>query len=324
VRALTAFGRILTCHGLHERAVAPMRSAVELARLTHHQDLLADALMVLGLAIAFCGSRLAVPLLDEAADLAVLPRARATALLYRGIGAAHGGDPDLARTLFSDSRAICVAAGDKVISGYGLGNAVVWALAEGDIAQAGTYAREHLPVHYALRDTLGLAMALEYLAWTAAAVHDYRRSARLLGASHRATTEFGGSPVRSPRFVDEHETCEWTVRAAVGSETFGAEFRRGAALTPGERVQFALAPEHAPAADVPGPRRAWSPPVSGSPITRREQEIAALVAEGLSNRQIAAQLVISPRTAEGHVQNILVKLGFGARSEIAAWYVSRS
>jgi non-specific serine/threonine protein kinase len=64
--------------------------------------------------------------------------------------------------------------------------------------------------------------------------------------------------------------------------------------------------------------------VSGSPITRREQEIAALVAEGLSNRQIAAQLVISPRTAEGHVQNILVKLGFGARSEIAAWYVSRS
>ena len=50
-----------------------------------------------------------------------------------------------------------------------------------------------------------------------------------------------------------------------------------------------------------------------------EQQIAALVADGLSNREIAAQLVISERTAQNHVQHILGKLGFANRAQIAAW-----
>ncbi|MCF6429274.1 response regulator transcription factor, partial [Amycolatopsis tucumanensis] len=56
-----------------------------------------------------------------------------------------------------------------------------------------------------------------------------------------------------------------------------------------------------------------------NPLTARESEIAALVAKGLSNRQIAGQLVISQRTAETHVEHILAKLGFTSRSQIAAW-----
>jgi DNA-binding NarL/FixJ family response regulator len=43
------------------------------------------------------------------------------------------------------------------------------------------------------------------------------------------------------------------------------------------------------------------------------------VAEGLSNRSIAQALVISPRTVDGHVENILGKLGFSSRAQIAAW-----
>jgi non-specific serine/threonine protein kinase len=56
-----------------------------------------------------------------------------------------------------------------------------------------------------------------------------------------------------------------------------------------------------------------------SPLTRREQQIAELVAAGLSNKEIAARLVIATRTAEGHVERILVKLGFTSRTQIAAW-----
>jgi DNA-binding CsgD family transcriptional regulator len=55
------------------------------------------------------------------------------------------------------------------------------------------------------------------------------------------------------------------------------------------------------------------------PLSPRERQIAALVADGLSNRQIAAQLVISERTAQNHVQHILGKLGFANRAQIAAW-----
>lgn len=55
------------------------------------------------------------------------------------------------------------------------------------------------------------------------------------------------------------------------------------------------------------------------PLTRRETEIARLVSRGLSNKEIASTLVISPRTAEGHVEHILDKLGFSSRTQIATW-----
>ncbi len=69
-----------------------------------------------------------------------------------------------------------------------------------------------------------------------------------------------------------------------------------------------------------GLRRARS---SGQPagLTRREREVAGLVAAGMSNRQISEHLFVSERTAETHVQNILSKLGFNSRSQVAAWVV---
>ena len=56
-------------------------------------------------------------------------------------------------------------------------------------------------------------------------------------------------------------------------------------------------------------------------LTRREREVASLVATGMSNRQIAEHLFVSERTAETHVQHILTKLGFSSRSQVAAWAV---
>src|SRR6266511_581854 len=59
------------------------------------------------------------------------------------------------------------------------------------------------------------------------------------------------------------------------------------------------------------------------PLTAREEEVAELVSRGLTNRAIAEALVVSERTAQNHVQHILTKLGFTARSQVAAWVVSR-
>nr|WP_241265612.1 helix-turn-helix transcriptional regulator [Streptomyces boncukensis] len=53
-------------------------------------------------------------------------------------------------------------------------------------------------------------------------------------------------------------------------------------------------------------------------LTRREREVAELVAEGLSNREISERLVVSKRTADAHVEHILSKLGFSSRAQIAA------
>lgn len=110
---------------------------------------------------------------------------------------------------------------------------------------------------------------------------------------------------------DEARTlCE----GALGARAFDTAVRRGCELTLDEVVDFAVAdrlPEAAPT------ERA------ASDLTPREQEVAELVAQGLTNKAIAEKLVISQRTVQGHVEHVLAKLGFNSRTQIAAWVVER-
>jgi predicted ATPase/DNA-binding CsgD family transcriptional regulator len=62
----------------------------------------------------------------------------------------------------------------------------------------------------------------------------------------------------------------------------------------------------------------------GTPLSKRELEVAELIESGLSNREIAERLVISKRTADGHVERILAKLGFSSRAQVAAWMARRA
>ena len=64
--------------------------------------------------------------------------------------------------------------------------------------------------------------------------------------------------------------------------------------------------------------------ILGEPLTAREREVAALVAQGLTNREIAGRLYLSERTAQNHVQHILTKLGLPNRGQIAVWMTTRS
>jgi DNA-binding NarL/FixJ family response regulator len=92
----------------------------------------------------------------------------------------------------------------------------------------------------------------------------------------------------------------------------------------GQRRAVALALDWQPAAEPARPRpaarsssAAAEPPPGG--LTPREREIVTLIARGCSNKAIAEALVISPATAARHVANILGKLGFTSRAQIAAW-----
>ena len=67
----------------------------------------------------------------------------------------------------------------------------------------------------------------------------------------------------------------------------------------------------------PSPHRLTKKSFAG--LTQREREVAALIAQGKSNREIADALVVVPRTIETHVSSILSKLGFTSRAQIAVW-----
>ena len=71
---------------------------------------------------------------------------------------------------------------------------------------------------------------------------------------------------------------------------------------------------------LPGSADRAAPP--GPTLTRRQQEVAALVAEGLTNREIGARLGIEERSAEGHLERIRLRLGVRSRAQVAAWWVA--
>jgi DNA-binding NarL/FixJ family response regulator len=98
--------------------------------------------------------------------------------------------------------------------------------------------------------------------------------------------------------------------------TFEAEFDAGRRLSRDAAIGTALGePAHVVVAATPDD-------ASVAPLAKREADVARLVAEGLSNKQIGARLFISERTVDSHVRSILNKLGFNSRAQIAGWMAS--
>jgi len=311
--------RVLLVLGEHEAAAAVAVECRDLALRFDQPAYRADALVVIGYDLLYRGDvAAALTTLEHAVVLAsggpVRPQL-AYADVGLGLALLVAGDVVRAGQVLAESREVCRAHGDRWYLGLVMFTFALQALAVPDVPLAHTYGSDCLRLRLALHDMFGVGYAVEVLAWAAAAAGDHRRAARLLGAAERQWHDVGGSPLWGGQLVRRQEAAD-AARAALGASGYQAEHRHGGALSLDAMVSYALGrPVAADATD----RAADDRPR----LTRRESEVAALVAEGLTNKQIAAQLVISQRTAESHVENILSKFGFTSRAQIATWYAQQ-
>ena len=237
-----------------------------------------------------------------------------TALLILAMCHDHLGDHDAASRAKVECLALTEAAGELYTRSLLLWQLAHEALSLGHHNEATGLLVRALVMKSALRDVPGVALVLEGLAGAEVRRGHAERAARLLGAAE-ATWRFEMSdPLAAPFASVRRERARSEIVDALGEDAYRTVFAGGRVMGMDDAVAYAMI-----SASGPEP----VPDTTGSPLTPREAQVAGLVAVGLTNADIAARLFISVRTVQGHLENILRKLEFSSRAQVAAWVASR-
>lgn len=234
-----------------------------------------------------------------------------SALLLLGVAYAQQGDAARAAECHQRMLSITEECGESLFRSTALGMTAIAAYQQGERSRAQDLLRESLRLNRLVRSLLVAALDLEVLAWVAAGTDD-PRAAVLMGAAANMMRTAPGVAIYFPQMVEAHLDCERVVRDALGAARFDTAWRRGRAMRVNAAVAYALNEE----------QPADTPRTGETTLTKRERQVADLIADGLTNKQIATQLVIAQRTVDAHVEHILAKLGFNSRAQIAAWIVN--
>lgn len=329
-KTLTWYGLFSIMAGSHESSLEPLREAHAIASRLGDPLLTAWAVGFEGSALNYRGEHeRALAMTDEAVALMRSTGDHLTFLMAcyaKGFAYALAGRPDEAVTACEEGlRLLGPDSEERWNQGYlfvvkGFGH-----ILRGEREECAAAALRAIALKGDLGDVIGVAYCLSLLAWVASAQGRHRRAALLLGATMEqwrvgGDSSFGG--ITSLQYLSDAVSSD--VSGALGQERFERAYRQGGQLSLEQAVLFAVGdaesltalPRQAgeSLADTPAPER----PTGTDALTRREREVAALVAEGLSNREIAARLVVSKRTADAHIEHILAKLGFSSRAQIAA------
>jgi DNA-binding CsgD family transcriptional regulator len=167
-----------------------------------------------------------------------------------------------------------------------------------------------------LGDKVAGSASVEGMACVAGAGRVAERAARLFGAAEALREATGSQLPTTDRAVQEAYLA--AARSRVGEGVWIAAWEEGRFTAFEEALDYALLEGEVPTPLAPAQEEpsAGQAPVA---LTAREDEVAAMVAQDMPNRQIASELHLSERTVENHISKILRKLGLTSRAQIAAW-----
>ncbi len=312
--ALWANGYLAIAEGKAVVALDLLRGSQDAARQAGDAIGLAHATHIRGIAEHNLGNpSLGMTLIEEGMAMESENGTSAQQVLameHLGWALCHRQEPERALAVLEQGLHLCKELGERwslswVLTFTGLAH---WM--RGDAAAAARALREALAVKRPFHDVLGIAVVVELLSWVACAEGDAVRSARLLGAVRRMWEPLGiypgGFELRS-----WSSRTEADVRKVLGEKEFEYQFEEGARMEVDRTIDYALGEESSDEAELS------SEDALLALLTPRETQIAQLLAQGLTNKQIAQTLVIALRTVDSHVEHIFTKFGVNSRTQVA-------
>jgi predicted ATPase/DNA-binding CsgD family transcriptional regulator len=278
---------------------------------------LVNALAMASIAAHMTGDPVSARLLrDEAQHVAVGlegVEARIAVLQALAFDGFFGGDLAAVAAASSEGARLSRESGDLYALDTWLMNLGIAALIAGRPDEAKPLFAEALPIARVIDDRVSQFHLLDASACLAGGSGQARLAAQLLGAG--ATVGAGAGARLMPFLAPLVAQAEAHAIAALGRPRFDAAFLAGSRLDRDAAVRLALG--ESGEAVVTAPER-----VGAGLLSKREEEVARLVADGLSNKEIGARLFISEHTVDSHIRAILNKLGVDSRARIAAWVVA--
>ncbi|HEX8917689.1 MAG TPA: tetratricopeptide repeat protein [Chloroflexota bacterium] len=317
-KALTGLGGLLYAQRQFDAARTPYQEALRLNRALNNQQAVATTLGNLAnLARATEDFEEALRLQEESLEIRqALGDTEGVATSLRNLAAiAHmQGDMENARRFCEEGLAMhrqLHDVGGEAVALNNLGE--VWAGLH-DWKRAEELFEEGLALARGLGSRELIVACLDNLGYTAFETGRYQRAASLHAAAHELRTRMGTSLYSTdlPRWESRLDALRKVLQ-----EQYDRIWAQGREFSLDEAIEFALQATIAGTDTVPSAGGRGDSPVL--PLTAREQEIALLVADGRTNREIARTLSLAARTVDTHVSNILKKLDLRSRAQIATW-----
>jgi predicted ATPase/DNA-binding SARP family transcriptional activator/DNA-binding CsgD family transcriptional regulator/Tfp pilus assembly protein PilF len=318
--SLANLGRVALSQGDQERASEQLEESLAVLRKSRNDRDLARVLTSLGIMALSKGDHMragtffeeALSLLRDAGDV----RGVAVSLNNLGFAMLYRGDGERAMALFEEARARNLDIGDAQGIATSLINMGLAALTTNQIERAAKLLQDSLVMLQEVQSKQTMVECLEAMAALAGAQGQARRSARLWGATQTVRENMGAPlPSDESAILEPHLTA---ARGQLDDEEWEAVCAEGKAMRLEEAVEYALAVEVS-ASSMDHTINQQPAGTHVAALTRREEEIAAIAARGLTNRQIGVQLSVSEHTVATHISRILKKLGLHSRAQLGSW-----